>query len=714
MKNLISKNSIKIALIGNPNSGKTTLFNSITKLYQTVGNWPGVTIEKKEGRYHKDKSIKIIDLPGIYSLTPYSLEEKIARDYLINENPDIVINIIDATNLERNLYLTTQLMEMGIKTVIALNMSDELQSEGISVDEEKLTTFTGMTTVSISALRSKNIDKLMSTVLKEIKQEKHIASHIAFEEPIEKAIEKIENRLTQSRFISIKILEQDMDFFNSFVVSEKDNNYIANIIASIEKHYSESINEVITNQRYKYLETILPQIQTHTKTKRKQVSEKIDKIITNKYLAFPIFILVIWLMYFISIQTLGGWAQEAMEDLLEFTSAKVAAALASSNIAPWLVGLISDGILTGVGTILTFLPQIVLLFLFISFLEGCGYMARVAFIMDRLFKRIGLSGKSFIPMIVGCGCSVPAIMSARTIENNDERRLTIMLTPFIPCSAKLPIFALFVGAFFPNNPFVAPSMYLLGIATVIVGGLILKKLKIFKTQSDTFVLELPSYRWPTFKNILLNLWEKAKSFVIKAGTIIFLASIIIWVLQNFNWKLQMVEPDKSLIATIGNIIAPLFKPLGFGDWRVAVALVTGTIAKETVVSTLSILLGGAGNISHALGTVFSPVSAYAFMAFVLLSSPCVAALGATKKEMGSTSWLLITIAFQFLTAYIISFIIYNISSLFLYDMWIVLIPVITITCLGIVILTTKYIKKRGICANANRCGNSKKNQHKAN
>lgn len=712
-KTLPHSEDYKIALIGNPNSGKTTLFNSLTKLHQTVGNWTGVTIEKKEGRYYKNKSVNLIDLPGIYSLTPYSIEEKIARDYIINEKPDLVINIVDATNLERNLYLTTQLMEMGVRVIIALNMSDELETRGIKIDEQKLSSITGFTTISISALRGKNIDKLISSALKEIKSEKTLNNFIQFDKQVEDVINQIQKTQNIDRFTAVKVFEKDFILF-PLHVKEKNRSSIKALIEKIEQSYNENSNEIITNQRYAYLEKNIERLQTVNKSKSSTITEKIDKIVTNKYLAFPIFIIVIWMMYFISIQTLGSLGQSGMEYLLKIFSNYVRTSLVSINIDAWLIGLVVDGIITGVGTILTFIPQIILLFLFISLLEGCGYMARVAYIMDRLFKRIGLSGKSFIPMIVGCGCSVPAIMSARTVENNDERRLTIMLTPFIPCSAKLPVFALFVGVFFPDNPFVAPSMYLLGIIVVIVAGLILKKLKLFKTQSDTFMLELPQYRLPTLKNVLLDLWEKSKAFIIKAGTIIFLAAIFIWVLQNFNWKFQMVEADKSLIATIGSVIAPIFKPLGFGDWRAAVALITGTVAKETVVSTLSILLSSSGNISQVLASIFSPVAAYSFMAFILLSSPCVAALGATKKEMGSNKWLLITIAFQMLTAYIVSFIIYNVGSLFLYNMWIVIIPCILAISAIIIVGIIKHIKHKGVCKNANRCGNSKKHQDETN
>ncbi|MGI6133925.1 MAG: ferrous iron transport protein B, partial [Christensenellales bacterium] len=685
---------ITVALAGNPNSGKTTLFNALTKMRQTVGNWPGVTIEKKEGIYHKNKNVTIVDLPGIYSLTPYSLEEKIARDFLMQNKCDVIINIIDSTNLERSLYLTTQLMETGIKTVIALNMSDETEAKGIKIDKKRVEALTGCKAVQISALKNKNIDLLLDTAVKEAQaQSQKDNKRISFDNKVEDAVQKIMSMLNADRFKAIKVFERDFIYWET--IPQAKTGAINNLIASLEKEYNENSNEIIVNQRYKFLESNLPSLLIKKNTATKTLSEKIDKIVTNKYLAFPIFAVVIWLMYFISIQTLGGLAQKGMETLLERLVEAARAALIKNNVADWLTGLTVDGIITGVGAVLTFLPQIILLFFFISFLEGCGYMARVAYIMDRLLRRIGLSGKSFIPMIVGCGCSVPAIMSARTVENNDERRLTIMLTPFIPCSAKLPVFALMVGAFFPDNPFVAPSMYLLGIIMVIIGGLILKKLKIFKTHSDTFMLELPQYRLPTAKNILLDLWEKSKAFLIKAGTIIFLASIILWALQNFNWRFQMVEAEYSLIATIGKLLEPIFIPLGFGDWRAAVALISGIAAKETVVSSLSILLASQGNLNAALGTIFNGPSAYAFMAFVLLSSPCIAALSVTRKEMGSVKWLLITIAFQMLTAYLVSFILYTLGSLFLFNKWIILIPMIS-AAVGIIvyaIIKTKAAQK---------------------
>lgn len=684
----MTQKNYRIALIGNPNSGKTTLFNALTKMRQTVGNWPGVTIEKKQGKYFKEKNITIVDLPGIYSLTPYSLEERIARDYLLEEKPDLIINIVDATNLERNLYLTTQLLETGIKVVAALNMLDELQASGITIDESRLSDTLGIRAVAISALKNRNITKLMEICISEISRPSEAGSMV-FPQDIEKDLATVSAKLSVDRFAAIKLFERDS------LMLEKSGNpeFLEKTIIASEKRYGEKSNEIISNLRYAYIEKIVPSFQTKKLNKRAALTEKIDKVLTNKYLAFPIFALIIWLMYFISIQTLGNLALEALEGLLETFSGWVRVGMENAEVSPWLIGLVIDGVITGVGTILTFLPQIILLFLFISLLEGCGYMARVAYIMDRLFKKIGLSGKSFIPMIVGCGCSVPAIMSARTVENNDERRLTIMLTPFIPCSAKLPVFALFVGAFFPENPFVAPSMYLLGIVMVIAGGLLLKKLRLFKTQSDTFVLELPQYRLPQVKNVLIELWEKSKSFIIKAGTIIFISSVVLWVLQNFNWRFAMVDAEHSLLASIGNVLAPIFLPLGFGDWRAAVALLSGTLAKETVVSSLSILLGG-GDLNAALSSIFTPLAAYSFMAFVLLSFPCVAALGATKKEMGSTKWMLITMGFQLGTAYLVSFLIYNIGGLYGYNKWIVLAPLIALAVTLAAIYLYKYLKKK--------------------
>lgn len=658
----------KIALVGNPNSGKTTLFNSITGLSQTVGNWTGVTIEKKSGKYLKNKSVSIIDLPGIYSMTSYTLEEKITRNYIINDKPDVVINVVDATNLERNLYLTTQLIECGVKMVIALNMEDELKRNGITIDSNKISEYLGVPVVSISALKGKNIDQLMKEAINTNDNNGLIKP--IFNKAIEQTIEEV-SKVSQSKnkFYNIKLFEKDPIYIKELDVIKRDK--INDIIDNVEKELGETSVEIISNDRYNYIESIIGDLQIKTKSKSQLITDNIDRIVTNKYLAFPIFAAIIFLMYYVSISWLGdltiGWMEGA---IIERFGGFMEEVLLGFNSPEWLVSLLIDGIIAGVGMVLTFVPQILILFLFISVLEGCGYMARVAYIMDKLFKRIGLSGKSFIPMIIGCGCSVPAIMSTRTIEGNDERRMTILLTPFIPCAAKLPVFALFAAAFFPSNPFAAPSMYLLGILMVIISGLLLKKLRIMKSDADSFILELPQYRVPKVKNVMLQLWEKGKSFIIKAGTIIFVASLILWFLQSFSWNMQMSEPDDSMLADIGRVFAPLFVPLGFGNWQSAVSIFTGFFAKEAVVSTLSILTGVGENeaitpeFAVQLQAIFTPLSAYSFMAFVLLSAPCLAAIGAMKRELGSFKWMFIAVGFQTLMAYTLALVIYQTGSLF--------------------------------------------------
>lgn len=692
----------RVALVGNPNCGKTTLFNELTKMHQTVGNWTGVTIEKKEGLYHKNKDVIITDLPGIYSLTPYSLEEVITRNYILDQPPDIIINIIDSTNLERNLYLTTQLMEFNCKVIIALNMEDELAKNGISIDSERLSILFGVKVVSISALKKQNIDKLMTLTIAEcsnIQRKKPI--------PLPQDINKVLDDIAVSadidikeRWTLIKLFEKDKLLLEK--LSDSDIHKIENIIKPVELRANEKSSEIISNLRYRFLEKNIKNIEYKGESKSKETTDKIDNVLLNKYAAFPLFILIIFVMYMVSIQLIGGLCSDGLEYLFfDVIGENLRFALTNAGVSEWLISLLADGIIRGVGTVLTFIPQILALFLFISILEACGYMARVAFIMDKLFRKIGLSGKSFIPMIVGCGCSVPAIMTARTIENNDERRLTIMLTPFIPCSAKLPVFALIVGTFFPNNPFVAPSMYLLGIIMVILSGLILKRLKIFKSSDDTFVLELPPYRLPKVKNIALQLWDKLKSFLIKAGTIILTASVIMWFLQSFNWKLQMVETQYSILASIGTFLAPIFAPLGFGKWQAVAAIITGIFAKEAVVSTLSILMG------ESIAALFSSsAAAYAFMSFILLASPCVAALSATKKEMGSVKWLFIAILFQTVTAYIVSMLIYFIGNLFLLYKGIfltVLISILVIAALIIALISIYKNKKKCGC-NCASCG----------
>lgn len=598
---------MKIALAGNPNSGKTTLFNGLTKLNQKIGNWPGVTVEKKEGRYYADKSVEIIDLPGIYSINPISDDEKVTRDYLISQKPDAIINIIDSAVLERSLVLTLQLLETGIPVVLALNMEDELKGHGLSLDVSAIERELKVPAVLISARKNRNIKTLMETAVNAAKEGR------------------------AGTFIAEGGTDEEKAEF-----------------------------------RHKYIASKIDLFRVKSESKIKKVSARIDKIVMNRWLAFPIFAAVIFIMFFVSVQTVGALSTGAVERLFfDIIGGSLRSGLESIGSPAWVISLTVDGIIRGVGTVLAFVPQIVILFLFITFLEGCGYMARVAVIMDRLFKKLGLSGKSFIPMIVGCGCSVPAIMTAKTIEGSAEKRATIMLAPFVPCSAKLPVFALIAGALFPGNPFVAPSMYFLGIATVIVCGLILKAFRRQKAKADTFVLELPHYRWPKPKNMFLELWDKVKGFIIRAGVIIVPAAVILWFLQSFSFGFRFVDIEHSMLAAIGRGIAWIFAPLGFGNWQSAIAVITGIFAKETVVATFGVILSG--DLNADLAALFTPQSAYAFMAFILLSAPCMAAIAATKKEMGGVKLMFIAVGFQTAVGYTAALIINQAGNLWVYN-----------------------------------------------
>lgn len=609
---------MKIALVGNPNSGKTTLFNRLTRQNQKVGNWSGVTVERKVGRYFKDKSIEIIDLPGIYSLNPISADEKVTVNYLKNEKPDLIIQIVDSTILERSLALTLQLLEKDVPLVLAMNMQDELKQSGTVIDYEKMQKEIGCQCIPISARSGKSIHVLMEHTVKEI----------LINVTCDCAEGKDKKCYKQIRF------------------------------ECIGKNQEEK-----TEYRHKYIAEKVKLFKTTIEFKKHNFTEKIDKVILNKWLAFPIFAMVIWLMYFVSVQTVGQLCINGLETLFfDVIGENLRIWLSSIGSPNWITSLAVDGIVAGVGSVLTFIPQIIMLFLFITFLEGCGYMARVAVIMDRLFRKLGLSGKSFIPMIVGCGCSVPAIMSAKTVDDEKERRNTIMLAPFIPCSAKLPIFALIAGALFPHNSFVAPSMYFLGILMVILGGMFLKFFKRGENNNDIFIIELPHYRLPTTRNVIKELWDKAKGFIIRAGIIILPAVIILWFLQSFNFAMQQVDIQDSCLATIGRGMAWLFAPLGFGNWESTIAFLSGIIAKETVVATFGVILGG-DDLNSGLSMLFTPHAAYAFMAFILLSAPCIAAIATTRKELGQKRmWL--TIAFQFGVAYLAAMIINQAGNLF--------------------------------------------------
>ncbi len=752
--------AIKIALAGNPNCGKTTLFNALTGANQFVGNWPGVTVEKKEGRLKGEKDIILIDLPGIYSLSPYTLEEVVARNYLISEKPDAVLNIVDGTNLERNLYLSTQLLELGIPVVMAVNMIDIVEKTGDQIHIDKLSKKLGCKVVKISALKGTGISQAAESIVTLAKQKNSFLPVHTFTKEVEEIIESVQEKLPedileeQKRFFAIKLLEKDSKIKEQI----KQIPDTTKEIKELEEKFDDDTESIITNERYVYISSIIEECRTKSKKNAISISDKIDRIVTNRWLALPIFAAVMFLVYFISVTTVGTWATDWANDKVfgdgwhflgigssayekaekEYTKAEqIVEALEEDNTittvdicdeegevietvtltdtilqqaaedlekgepdssefgawilgipvlirngleaihcADWLSGLILDGIIAGVGAVLGFVPQMLVLFLFLAFLEACGYMARIAFIMDRIFRKFGLSGKSFIPMLIGSGCGVPGIMASRTIENDRDRKMTIMTTTFIPCGAKLPIIALIAGALFNGAWWVAPSAYFVGIAAIICSGIILKKTKLFAGDPAPFVMELPAYHMPTAGNVLRSMWERGWSFIKKAGTIILLSTIILWFLMRFGWidgqfkMLKAEELDNSILASIGNVIVPIFTPLGWGEWRSTVAAVTGLIAKENVVGTFGILYGFAevsedgAEIWGTLAESMSAVSAYSFLVFNLLCAPCFAAMGAIKREMNNRRWFWFAISYQTILAYIVSLCIYQFTVFF--------------------------------------------------
>ena len=674
--------SIKIALAGNPNCGKTTLFNALTGSNQFVGNWPGVTVEKKEGKLKGHKDVTIMDLPGIYSLSPYTLEEVVARNYLINEMPDAIINIVDGTNLERNLYLSTQIMELGIPVVMAINMMDLVQKSGNKIHIDKLSKKLGCEVVEISALKGTGIMKAAEKAISAAQSKKKTIPVHEFAQDVEDAIKSVENKLTgtvaeaQKRFFAIKLIEKD----DKIVEQMKSVPDVSYEVKALEDKFDDDTESIITNERYVYISSIIGQCYTKSSTGKKlTTSDKIDRIVTNRWLALPIFAVVMWVVYYVSVTTVGTIVTEWTNDVLfgEIIPPAVESALEAVNCAAWLQGLILDGIVAGVGAVLGFVPQMLVLFLFLAFLESCGYMARVAFIMDRIFRKFGLSGKSFIPMLIGSGCGVPGVMASRTIENDRDRKMTIMTTTFVPCGAKLPIIAMIAGAFFNNSGWVATSSYFVGIAAIICSGIILKKTKMFAGEPAPFVMELPAYHWPTVGNVLRSVWERAWSFIKKAGTIILLSTIVLWFLMGFGWEggsFGMVEElNNSILAKIGSAIAWIFAPLGWtkaGEgWKMAVAAVTGLIAKENVVATFGMLFGFAevaedgAEIWGNLAQVMTPIAAYGFLVFNLLCAPCFAAMGAIKREMNNAKWFWFAIGYQCGLAYVVSLCIYQIGTL---------------------------------------------------
>ena len=758
---------IKIALAGNPNSGKTTLFNALTGSNQFVGNWPGVTVEKKEGRLRKHEDVVIMDLPGIYSLSPYTLEEVVARNYLIDQRPDAILNIIDGTNLERNLYLTTQLTELGIPVVVAINMMDVVRKNGDKIDTAQLSEKLGCRIVEISALKGDGVMEAAEAAIKAAHGAKTVPMH-TFSGPVEHAIAHIEEAavhnmpLEQQRWYAIKIFERDDKVLEKLDISKDVLDHIDSDIKAAEKELDDDAESIITNERYVYIAEIIKCCYKKKNQGRLSASDKIDRVVTNRWLGLPIFAAVMFLVYYLAMVTVGAsatdWANDGLfgdgwhlfgigsaaynevaeeygeaaaivdgyevyveengepadgkftyeiEDeetlavseetatLEDYEAAKatlqeigeepdpadygvwvpgvpvlIESALDKGNCAEWLRGLILDGIVAGVGAVLGFVPQMLVLFLLLAALEDCGYMARIAFILDRIFRRFGLSGKSFIPMLIGTGCGIPGIMASRTIENERDRRMTIMTTTFIPCGAKVPFIAMIAGAIFGGSAWVATSAYFIGMAAIIISGIMLKKTKRFAGEPAPFVMELPAYHWPTAGNVLRSTWERGWSFIKKAGTIILLSTIFVWFTTYFgtvDGTFRMLSEDEinySILASIGGAIAWIFKPLGWGNWQAVVASITGLIAKENIVGTLGILYGGDGSVYSNLASAFTPITAYSFLVFNLLCAPCFAAIGAIKREMNNAGWTWFAIGYQCGFAYVIALMINQFGNLF--------------------------------------------------
>ena len=672
--------AVKIALAGNPNCGKTTLFNALTGSNQFVGNWPGVTVEKKEGKLKGHKDVVIMDLPGIYSLSPYTLEEVVARNYLIAERPDAILNIVDGTNIERNLYLSTQLMELGIPVIMAVNMMDVVEKSGEKIHTDKLSQKLGCEVVEISALKGTGIKEAAEKAVKLAESRKAAVVAHEFSKDAEDIISAVEAKITgmpeeQKRFFAIKLLEKD-DKIQEMMSSVPDVSYE---IKQMEDKFDDDTESVITNERYVYISSIIGECVTKNSKEKLTTSDKIDRIVTNRWAALPIFAVVMWIVYYVSVTTVGALLTDWTNDTLfgEWIIPGAQSFFEGIGCADWLTGLIVDGVISGVGAVLGFVPQMLVLFIFLAFLESCGYMARVAFIMDRIFRKFGLSGKSFIPMLIGSGCGVPGVMASRTIENDRDRKMTIMTTTFVPCGAKLPIIAMIAGAFFNNSGWVATSAYFVGIAAIICSGIILKKTKMFAGDPAPFVMELPAYHWPTVSNVLRSMWERGWSFIKKAGTIILLSTIVLWFLMSFGWEsgsFGMVEElNNSILASIGSAIAWIFAPLGWTQagegWKMAVAAVTGLIAKENVVATFGMLYGFAevaedgAEIWGNLAAAMTPIAAYGFLVFNLLCAPCFAAMGAIKREMNNAKWFWFAIGYQCGLAYVVSLCIYQIGTL---------------------------------------------------
>lgn len=668
----------KIALAGNPNCGKTTMFNDLTGSSQYVGNWPGVTVEKKEGKLRTNKQAIIQDLPGIYSLSPYTLEEVVTRNYLVGGHPDAMINIVDASNLERNLYLTTQLLEIGVPMVIALNMMDLVRKNGDQIDLKKLSEQLGCSIIQTSAVKGEGSSEVAQAALSLAQSKAAPPAPLVFSEQLEDILHTISHLIQgrcpaqNLRWYTIKLFERDEKALEQLSLDQSILDEIESLRKQAEELFDDDTESIITHERYLTIANLLKGCYRKKANRQLTTSDKIDRIVTNRILALPIFALVMFVIYYLSITTVGTMMTDWVNNVLftEIIPPAVEGWLVSLNTAPWLQSLLLDGVIAGVGAVLGFLPQMMVLFLLLALLEDCGYMARIAFIMDRIFRRFGLSGKSFIPMLIGLGCGVPAVQASRTIENDRDRKMTIMTTTFIPCSAKLPIIGLIAGALFNGSGWVATSAYFVGIAAIIVSGIILKKTTLFAGDPAPFVMELPAYHLPSIKGVLIHMWDRLKAFVRKAGTIIFLSSIVIWFLSSFNFKLQMVDTQQSILSSLGKLIAPLFAPLGWGHWEAAVGTITGLVAKENVVATLGILFGFAevaengDEIWTLFAQNFTALSAYSFLVFNLLCAPCFAAIGAIRREMGSAKWTWIAIGYQCIFAYIISLIIFQLGNWF--------------------------------------------------
>ena len=670
--------AVRIALAGNPNCGKTTLFNDLTGSSQYVGNWPGVTVEKKEGRLRGRRDVIITDLPGIYSLSPYTLEEVVSRNYLIHDHPEAIIDLVDATNLERNLYLTTQVAELGIPVVISLNMMDLVKKSGDKIDAKKLGEELHCEIVETSALKGVGSMESAEKAVEAARTKSAAAPQHIFQKRVEEALEDIAESFqglfepTRSRWYAVKLFERDEKVLEQLQLTTAQKAKLDSLIAPVEKELGDDSETIITNERYEYIAQVIAKC-LRKNPKHLSTSDKIDRIVTNRILALPIFAVIMFLIYYISVTTVGGWATNWVNDTLfgDWITNGATAGLQAVGAADWLQGLLVDGLIGGVGTVLGFVPQMLILFFFLAILEDSGYMARVAFVMDRIFRRFGLSGKSFIPMLIGTGCGVPALMATRTIENEKDRRMTLMLTTFMPCSAKTVIIGMITVTFFPHSFLIAPAMYFLGIAVIVLSGIGLKKTRYFGGDPAPFVMELPPYHVPAVKGVLIHMWERSRAFIVKAGTIIFTVVVAVWFFSTFNIRMQMADIEQSMMAAFGHVIGVIFAPLGFGDWKGAVATISALMAKESAISTLAVLQGVADPdnnqlVMQGVATMFTPIAAFTYMILNLFDPPCIVAMSTLGREMNSGKWTVIGIGYQVILGYSMAFVTFQLGSLLFY------------------------------------------------